>query len=63
MFARPQAKPRLGLSGSGVALMLPLDKYLCKNPCSTFYLKRLVREKLSLVLPVGLVTFHLAFES
>jgi hypothetical protein len=25
------------------------------------YLKRLVREKLSLTLPVGLLTFHLAF--
>jgi hypothetical protein len=41
--------------------MLPLGKYLCTNPCSTCYLQRLVREKLSLILPMGLVTFHLAF--
>jgi hypothetical protein len=41
--------------------MLSLGKSICTNLCYSCYLKRLVREKLNLILLVGLVAFDLAF--
>jgi hypothetical protein len=61
MFARPRAKPRLGLGGSGVARCYHLQVPAHKLHALLANLKRLVLEKLSLTLPVGLLSFHLAF--
>jgi hypothetical protein len=61
MFARPQEKSRLSLDGSGVAWCYHLASTFAQTPCSSCYLKRLVREKLSPLLPMGLVAFCLAF--
>jgi hypothetical protein len=43
-------------------MMFSLGKYLHKLHALLAILKRLVQEKLSLTLPVGILAFHLASE-
>jgi hypothetical protein len=54
MFVHPQAKPRLVLGGSGVAWCYQSVSTSHKLHALLANSKRLVREKLSLTLPVGL---------
>jgi hypothetical protein len=59
MFARPRAKPRHGLGELHDDITRQVPAHKLHALLANF--KRLVREKLSLTLPVGLVAFHLAF--